>query len=63
MVFKVFLSSLYVAYEKSDPSALNQVNEDNGMRSQLLIILFLKSLEAKKASSETIPDFKDIITV
>lgn len=49
--------------EKLDPSPLNQVNEDNGIRRQLVITLFLKSLEAEKSSTETIPDFKDIITV
>lgn len=44
---------MYVVHETLDPSPLNQVNEDNGSRSQLLITLFLKSLEAKKSSTES----------
>jgi len=52
-----------VVHEKLASSPLNKVSEDNGIRSQLLITLFLKSLEAKKSGTETIPDFKDIVTV
>ena len=52
-----------MVHEKLASSPLNKVSEDNGIRSQLLITLFLKSLEAKKSGTETIPDFKDIVTV
>lgn len=46
-----------------DPQPLNPVNEDNGIRNQLLMTLFLEYLEPEQSSTEMIPDVKDIITV
>lgn len=45
--FEVFISLLYVACEKLDPLPLNPVNEDNGIRNQILITLFFECLEPK----------------
>lgn len=57
------ISLSYVACEKLDPLPLNPVSEDNGIRTQLLITLFLQHLEPKQSSTEMFPDVKDIITV
>lgn len=53
---------MYVAYEKLDLLPLNPVSDDNGIRNQLLITLFLKCLEPKQSSTEIIPDVRHHIT-